>query len=232
MGENVKKVASAALALLACTAQAQTLQARDLTNDGVADAFYDSVHNLTWLADANLYATLGGPADRDPRSFMGGTLGAGELRLSTAISWVDALVVGSVSDWRLPERVIPVDYVPSPWCPLECIQATPQAGQFPSELSFLWGATGQFSNVMNGNYLTWTSDMAWQELRNISTGSSVVTDETGLMTGYVLAVRDGDVGTAVTTAIAAPVPEPGTYALMLAALGALAIARKSRQAKR
>jgi hypothetical protein len=85
---------------------------------------------------------------------------------------------------------------------------------------------------MNGNYLTWTSDMVWQELRNISDGSSVVTDETGLMTGYVLAVRDGDVGTAVTTAIAAPVPEPGTYALMLAALGALAIARKSRQARR
>lgn len=226
----MKKVALAALALLACTAQAQTLQARDLTNDGVADAFYDSVHNLTWLADANLYATLGGPADRDPWGVGGATLPAGQVRLGTALSWVDTLVVGSVSDWRLPERVIPADFQPSPWCPIECVRATPQASQLPSELSFLAGATGQFSNIMNGYYLTWTSDMVWQEMRNIVTGATVSTDETGWMSGYVLAVRDGDAGTAVAS-VTTPVPEPGTYALMLASLGALAIASRRRKAR-
>ncbi len=221
----MKTIAAAALALLACTTQAQTLQARDLTGDGVTDAFYDSTHNLTWLADANLYATLGGPADRDPRSLTGATLAAGELRLTTAISWVDSLTVGSVSDWRLPERIITASDI-TPWCPAACVAATPQPGRAPSELSFLAGVTGQFSNVMNGNYLTWTSDMAWQELRNLVTGANGVTDETGLMTGYVLAVRDGDVGSAVTPAAVTPVPEPQTYALMLAALGGLAIARR------
>lgn len=223
----MKKFAAAALALLACTTQAQSLQERDLTGDGITDALYDSVHNLTWLADANLYATLGGPADRDPRGFNGSTLAAGELRLGTAITWVDSLTVGSVSDWRLPERIISASDV-TPWCPVECVRATPQPGRAPSELSFLAGVTGQFSNVMNGNYLTWTSDMAWQELRNIVTGANGVTDETGWMTGYVLAVREGDAGTAVVT----PVPEPQTYALMLMALGGLGVAARRRRASK
>ncbi|MBL0727069.1 PEP-CTERM sorting domain-containing protein [Piscinibacter sp. HJYY11] len=161
---------------------------------------------------------------------MGGVLASGQLRLSTAISWVDSLVVGSVSDWRLPERVIPEGYVPSASCPLACIQSAPLYGQFPSELSFLAGVTGLFSNVMNGNYLSWTSDMAWQELRNITTGRSVLSNETSLITGYVLAVRNGDVGTAVT-AIAAPVPEPQTYALMLLGLGAVGAASRRQRSR-
>jgi hypothetical protein len=223
----VKKIAVAAFALLACATQAQTLQERDLTGDGIADAYYDSAHDLTWLADANLYATLGGPADRDPWGVNGATLPAGQLRLTTALTWVDQLAVGSVSDWRLPQRVIPEGFEPPPWCPIECIRVTPQASLLPSELSFLAGATGQFSNVMDGYYLTFTSDMRWQEMRNIVTGATLSTDETGFMTGYVLAVRDGDAGAPIGT-IATPVPEPQTYALMAAALGALALARRRK----
>ncbi|HEY0819348.1 MAG TPA: PEP-CTERM sorting domain-containing protein [Rhizobacter sp.] len=228
----MKKLALvAAFALLAGTAQAQTFQARDLTGDGVTDAFYDSTHNLTWLADANLYATQGGPADRDPWGVDGATLPAGQVRLTTALSWVDQLVIGSVTDWRLPQRVIPDGFEPSPWCPIECVRVTPQASQLPSELSFLAGVTGQFSNFMNGYYLSWTPDMVWQEMRNVVTGATVSTDETGWMTGYVLAVRSGDAGSPTST-VAAPVPEPQTYALMIAALGALAIARRRKSLRR
>ncbi len=34
-----------------------TLKPRDLTGDGVADAYYDTVLDITWLADANLAAS-------------------------------------------------------------------------------------------------------------------------------------------------------------------------------
>lgn len=225
----MKRIATAFAMLIFTAAHAQTLQGRDLTGDGVADAYYDSTHNLTWLADANLYATTGGPADRDPWGLDGATLPAGQVRLATARSWVDALVVGSVGDWRLPQRLIPADF-PTAWCPIECVRTTPQPGQLPNELSFLAGATAQFSNLMNGYYLSWTSDMLWQELRNVVTGATVETDETSWMTGYVLAVRDGDAGSP-TASVATPVPEPQTYAMMMAALGALAIVRRRRTAR-
>lgn len=48
-----------------------TLQARDLTGDNVADAFYDSVLNITWLADAN--ANLAN-ANQVPYVYAGGNL--------------------------------------------------------------------------------------------------------------------------------------------------------------
>ena len=40
-------------------ADAAQLQVRDVDQDGVADAYYSTALNLTWLADANLAATTG-----------------------------------------------------------------------------------------------------------------------------------------------------------------------------
>jgi len=57
------------------------LHARDIDRGGIADAFYDSRTNLTWLADANANGLM--------------TWGA-------ATSWADALVVGRYTGWRLP----------------------------------------------------------------------------------------------------------------------------------
>jgi len=57
------------------------LHARDIDRDGIADAFYDSSTNLTWLADANA---------------------SGLMSWGQATSWADALVVGQYKDWRLP----------------------------------------------------------------------------------------------------------------------------------
>jgi hypothetical protein len=58
-----------------------TLQPRDLDGDGVADAFYDTVLNVTWLRD----------------------LGAGGLQFwDDGNAWVKGLRIGGYSDWRLP----------------------------------------------------------------------------------------------------------------------------------
>jgi hypothetical protein len=209
----MKRILMAAFALLCGAAGAQDLQGRDLNGDGTVDAYYSASTNLTWLADANLYATLGGPPDRNPYGPSGAVLAAGDLRLETARSWVDGLVVGSVDDWRLPVRVIEPGHVSSDSCPLQCELQSPGTGFFPSELSFLQGVTSVFANVMDGNYLTWTPAMTWQELRNIANGGSVTSDETSLIHGYVLAVRTGDAGAPVT-----PVPEPSTWALMVVGL--------------
>ena len=48
----LKLIAVAFMLLIGC-AQAQTLQGRDVNGDASADGYYDTVQNLTWLADAN-----------------------------------------------------------------------------------------------------------------------------------------------------------------------------------
>ena len=40
-----------------------TLQARDVDANGVVDAYYDTVLDITWLADANYVQTSGYDAD-------------------------------------------------------------------------------------------------------------------------------------------------------------------------
>lgn len=57
-----------------------TLEARDLTGDGVADAYYDTTLGITWLANAGAYN------------------GAWQ----DSIAWATNLTVGPVRGWRLP----------------------------------------------------------------------------------------------------------------------------------
>ena len=61
-----------------------TLQPRDLNGAGVADAFYDTILDITWLRDANLN---------------------GQQSWADATSWASALTIGGVSGWRLPAMV-------------------------------------------------------------------------------------------------------------------------------
>lgn len=223
---QLNKTLVAALAALACAGAAQAqFEARDLDGNGTADAYYDTRLDISWLADANAYATQGGPINTSPY-FPGVPLPAGELRVSNALSWVDALVVGSYDGWRLPQRLIPETY-PEWDCPArECAPMV----EWPSELSFmavaLGGGNGPFGNVQNGSYIAYNADVSWFELRNVQTGSVVVTDEFSLASGYAWAVHDGDVGLQVT-----PVPEPSTYALMMCGLAgvALRLRRKARK---
>lgn len=73
-----------------------TLQARDLFGSRTtAEAYYDTVLDVTWLRDAN--AIAGSGYDQD---------GAGTVSWDSALAWVDSLAfkVRNVSygDWRLP----------------------------------------------------------------------------------------------------------------------------------
>jgi len=69
-----------------------TLVARDMNNDSVVDAYYDTVLDITWLADANYAQTRGYDAD-------------GLMNLSAANQWIDSLNNANhlgTSLWRLP----------------------------------------------------------------------------------------------------------------------------------
>ncbi len=67
------------------------LQGRDV--DGVSvngyEAFYDTVLNVTWLADANYAKTSGFDTD-------------GAMTWDKAMAWVGSLSFQGVTDWRLP----------------------------------------------------------------------------------------------------------------------------------
>lgn len=220
----------AVLALLAAFGSANAqFEARDLNGDGTADAYYDTQQNLSWLADANLWATLGNPVGTDG---WGQPMQPGQMSFVDAVNWVAGLSIHGVSDWRLPDRLVPAGDESSPYCnATACSSWHPTA---PSELSFLatalGGTSGPFQNVQNGHYMTSFSydtggggGSAVLEMNHVLGGTRFLTDETSFAFGYVWAVRGGDV------AQVTPVPEPSTYALMLAGLAALGFAAKRRR---
>jgi hypothetical protein len=206
-----------------------TLQARDLNGDGVTDAFYDTELNVTWLrnADAN-----------------------GRMNWDTAKSWASALVVGGYSGWRMPTMVD----TGAPGCDLsnaggtDCgynVQ-TKSGSTVYSEMAHLWyttlgnkaicapgeanciaaqpgwglSNTGNFQNMQSyfywsGTQFTTYADFAWA----FSTTSGSQGGFGGSPGFYAMAVRPGDVTAAI--------PEPETYALMLAGL-AVVLLRRAR----
>ena len=101
-----------------------TLLPRDLTGDSVADVYYDTVLDVTWLADANLAASetfglpygadLGDhPADAGAAAYEETIAGApphlrGAMRWGAALHWIDAMNAAAYlgfSDWRLPRML-------------------------------------------------------------------------------------------------------------------------------
>ena len=186
---------AAAAALLAGTAQA-ALQNRDLNGDGQTDAFYDTDLNITWLRDADVN---------------------GLKQWGAAVTWADTFSFGGYTDWRLPT---------SDTCQnLNC------AG---SEMGHLWyvelgNTAGALTNT--GNFQNFQSYAYWSgtEVSGVAQNAYYFYNAIGGQYGhnetddfYAMAVRDGDVTTAV--------PEPETYVLMLGGLAAmvLAIRRKRR----
>lgn len=233
------KIFAAALALLLGCAHAQPLQGRDFDGDGTADGYYDTAQNITWMADANLYSTQGGPLLVSPFSMPWNEpyyLAPGEMPLygysgPNALSWIETLVVGDIGGWRLPQRFVQQGST-DPALRGTCnLTACYEGMNWPTELSFLAltleGGTGPFSNVMDGFYMAYNdaTTARWAQLYNPITNRSMISDETSLISGYVWAVHDGDVGRVLPVT---PVPEPGTYALMLAGLLGLGWALKTR----
>ncbi|HET7794840.1 MAG TPA: PEP-CTERM sorting domain-containing protein [Rhizobacter sp.] len=214
----MRKLLAALLALASGVASAQALQARDIDGNGSVDAYYDVAQNLTWLADANYYATLGNPVGRN---VFGQPMLPGQMTYTAALSFVDSLNVYGVDDWRLPARLLPHGGDNPIFC--NATSCNPRMSS-PSELSFLAGTlagtSGPFSNLQNGQYMTLadnggTSFAPVMELRNMYTNTRQYTDELSNVYGFVWAVRTGDVG--LVGSVAA-VPEPSTYALSLAGL--------------
>lgn len=205
-----------------------TLQARDMNGDNIADAYFDSALNITWLANWNT---------------------SGLMNWSTAIGWAAALNVHGVTGWRLPgitdigndgcnfsyaggtdcgynvdtsgaelAHMYHVTLGNLAYCPpggATCA-AAPQAG---------FGLTNTAAFVNMQSFVYWygpeyapnTAGFGWEFLTDV--GSQNVVGKGAIL--YAVAVHDGDVG-------AAPIPEPAPLALLSLALAGLGFSKRKK----
>lgn len=224
---NLPRTLAVVFAALAvhCAATAQ-LQQRDLNSDGTIDAYFDVAQNVTWLADAN-YGGTTGALRSEPM------LAPGNSRLRDALSWVAQLDFHGVTGWRLPQSFVP-DLAAQ--CGAGNGMACIGRVTFDSELSRLYDQVGSASPFLNtlapgGGYAHWTGNtfqgggpgQTFVQVFSFGSGQRIVTDETNVPFGLAWAVHDGDVGTV------AAIPEPSTYALMLAGLAAVGFVIRRRR---
>lgn len=185
------------------------------------DMVYDNVLNITWTRQAG---------DSVPRSWV------------AANAWATGLVVDGLSGWRLPwasvsAQVGPVTSV------VNCSTATETACR-DNEMGYMFyhdlgGTIGQnktfTQTALGGQVITDIRDVFWSGTAADSefawdfiflNGSQVTVGVVDFGGGparlSAWAVRPGDVGTA-------QIPEPETYALMLAGLGLLGFMARRRQ---
>ena len=220
-------------------ADAAQLQARDVDQDGVADAYYSTALNLTWLADANLAATSGAAP-------------YGVFNRDDADKWAQEVSLWGVSGWRLPSII-------QDGGALDCYSyldgATIDACAAPvapgsSELAYLYtslksaGADSLFQNIQH-NY--WQRD----PLQPIAFGDETVLVDMSSILGVlrgrswhfdwiqgenqlvsnapnvgsrVWLVHDGDILSAV--------PEPSSFAIFALGLVAILLCAHRKQTSR
>lgn len=198
-------------AFFVCAVVAGSAQAA--LHDRGGGLIYDDIQNITWLQDAN-YAKSSG--------FDGG----GVLGWAVANNWVahlsyyDSVRDVTYTDWRLPSTLQPDATCGSQFDGSHGYSCT------GSELGHLFyidlgGVAGQdITHTHNANYSLFSTIQGayWSELRpggtlawSFTMGSGYQGTQSTTSANYlsVWAVRDGDV---------AAVPEPETYAMMLAGL--------------
>jgi MYXO-CTERM domain-containing protein len=195
--------AAAAMVALAGAAQASLIN----RSGGM---IYDTVENVTWLADMNYAKTSGYDSD-------------GQMAWTAAVIWADNLVYGGYSDWRLPT----IDTISlATNGELNHLFITDLGNKDRESVLTTTGDTAEqianlalFSNVKS--YFYWSgTELGATVASSFFTfeGRYGSTSKGGEL--YAVAVRPGDV--------AADVPEPQTLALALLALGAMAVARRRR----
>jgi hypothetical protein len=198
---------------------------------------YDDALNVTWLQDANYAKTSGYDAD-------------GRMNWSAAITWAANLSYGGYSDWRLPTvaPVKPTGFDYTNWASDGLHDLSYNITSKNSELSFLFYVelgnagymsignviqsvyglvnSGPFINFESGRYWSGTEgrhDPVAENAWAFDTGDGLQQAPNKGQLLYALAVRDGDVAT--------PIPEPETYAMMLAGLGLLGFMRRKKKAE-
>lgn len=196
-----------------------TLLARDLDGDlRTAEAYYDTVKDITWLAD----------------SLYGNRASGGYLNGNAALAWAAALdPYGSgITGWRLPSTV-QVYCGPDPAynCAVTDLNGEmasmffttlgnvskfdPQTGADIAPPGWGLGNTGPFQNLAKNN--DWSSTPDSDFSANVLWAFDFYrAQQYSAHVSYVAcawAVHDGDVGAALS-----PVPEPGTWALWSAGL--------------
>lgn len=203
-----------------------TLQARDVGNTGTTNAFYDTALNITWLRDANVN---------------------GLMTWDAANTWASSLNIGGVGGWRLPTLAMPSAECGggSPNIPVCGYYGNPSYGEM-FQLYFTtlghpnpynsdgsphvgWYAsvnTGNFQDLLPDTYWLGTeyasqTDGAWQ----IGMADGSIFAGYKSQVHYTMAVHPGDVG-----AVVANVPEPETYAMLLAGLGLIGAVARRRHA--
>jgi hypothetical protein len=210
-----------------------TLLPRDINGDSIVDAFYDTVLDVSWLANANA---------------------AAQMDWANANAWAAGLDVHGTTGWRLPTMIdtgVPgCDYslAGGTDCGFNVQTISPDGQTVFSEMAHLfyvslgnkaycapgdsvcanpqpgWGLTntGAFSNLQASVYWSGVASTpqpaydAWVFV----TGNGAQGDVEQSTQFYAVAVRPGDV-----TAV---VPEPQTYGLLLMGVTALLLGVRRR----
>lgn len=239
--KNVVAVSLTSLALVFGNAQATLF-------DRGGGLIYDNVQNVTWLQDAN-YAKTSGYDPDGVMDWYAATTWAANL------SFYDSVRNVTYTDWRLPTTTD--TGAPGYQCTNSGTDCGYNVAPASSEMAHLYltelgnlsnytvsgdlsgayagGANpnstldnaGPFINFRSGSYWSGTEyakdpSGAWNF--NTSIGYQDFYNHKTALSSYSLAVRDGDVAVS-------PIPEPETYAMMLAGLGLLGVMARRRKQK-